>query len=214
MKRMFVLKESKDSSRAWVFLSEPSRKSGIYFVFCVTEHLRRMVCSVLEINICSQDLQYIIIYKTITKNFTAINKGYFKSDCNPFQKQPPDVFYKKAVLKKFCNIPSKTPVLESLFNKIEDLQVCNFIKKRLQHRWFPVNIAKLLRKPISKNIWKMFGYKKKSLKCVIVNFHVFMRKLVPQMCAEQLISGVEFQISQNNRHEIYPEMIFISFLNM
>ena len=33
------------------------------------------------------------------------------------QKQPPEVLYKK------------------------DFQVCNFIKKRLQHRYFPVNIA-------------------------------------------------------------------------
>ena len=29
---------------------------------------------------------------------------------------------------------------------------CNFIKKRLQHRCFPVNIAKFLRTPILKNI--------------------------------------------------------------
>ena len=104
---MFVLKESKDRRKAWVFWSEHSRKSGIYFAFCVTEHLRRMVCSVLEINICSQDLQEIIIYKTINKNFTAINKGYFKSDCNPFKKQPPEVFYKKTVLKSFTIFSGK-----------------------------------------------------------------------------------------------------------
>ena len=39
----------------------------------------------------------------------------------------------------------KTPVLESLFNKVPDLQACSFIKKRLEHRYFPVNLAKLLR---------------------------------------------------------------------
>ena len=44
----------------------------------------------------------------------------------------------------------ETPVLESLFNKGH--QVCNFIKKRLQHRCFPVIIAKFLRIPILKNI--------------------------------------------------------------
>ena len=64
------------------------------------------------------------------------------------QKQPPKVFYKKALLKNFvCNIHRKTPVLEPLFNKV-DLQACNFIKKRFQHRSFPVNIAKFLRIPI------------------------------------------------------------------
>ena len=50
----------------------------MYFLFCVTEHLRQMACSVIEINICLQNLQEIIIYKTIKENFTAINKGYFK----------------------------------------------------------------------------------------------------------------------------------------
>ena len=36
-------------------------------------------------------------------------------------------------------------MLESLFNKLADPQGCNFIKKRLQHRCFPLNIAKFLR---------------------------------------------------------------------
>ena len=42
---------------------------------------------------------------------------------------------------KVRNIHRKTSVLESLFNKFIGLQVCNFAKKRLQHRRFPVNIA-------------------------------------------------------------------------
>ena len=36
----------------------------------------------------------------------------------------------------------------SFFNEVA---ACNFIKKRLQHRRFLVNIAKLLRTPILKN---------------------------------------------------------------
>ena len=39
----------------------------------------------------------------------------------------------------------KTLVLASLFNKVADLRVYNFIKKRLQHRCFPVNIAKFFK---------------------------------------------------------------------
>ena len=109
-------------------------------------------------------------------------------------------------------------MLEFLFNKIAGLQACNFspasIKMRLQDRYFPVNIAKLLRTPILKNVRKLASYKEKSLKCVIINFHVLMRKPVLKICAEQLISGVEFEISQNNQYEIYPSMSFISFLNM
>ena len=38
-------------------------------------------------------------------------------------------------------------MLESLFNKVADPKFYNFIKKRLQHRCFPVNIAKFLKTP-------------------------------------------------------------------
>ena len=44
----------------------------------------------------------------------------------------------------------KTSALESLFNKVVD----SFIKKRLQHRCFPLNIANFLRTTILKNIYK------------------------------------------------------------
>ena len=44
-------------------------------------------------------------------------------------------------------------MLESLFIVIK-LQVCNFIKKGLRHRYLPLNIAKFLRTPILKNICK------------------------------------------------------------
>ena len=43
-------------------------------------------------------------------------------------------------------------MLESLFKKIADLQACNVIKKRLQHRCFPVNIAKSLKTNVLKII--------------------------------------------------------------
>ena len=42
--------------------------------------------------------------------------------------------------EEFRNIYRKIPVLESL-------QACNFIKKRLEHRRFPVNISKFSRTP-------------------------------------------------------------------
>ena len=46
------------------------------------------------------------------------------------QKQPPEVFYKKDALSNFAIFTGK------------HLKACNFIKKRLQHKRFPVNIAK------------------------------------------------------------------------
>ena len=67
------------------------------------------------------------------------------------QKQPPQVFYQERCSLKFRNIHRKTPVLESLFHKAASLQACNFVKKRFQHRCFPVNIAQFLRIAILKN---------------------------------------------------------------
>ena len=61
------LKRNKYRRETWVFLFEHSRKWEISFLFCVTEHLRHMACSVIKINTCLQDLQEIIIYKTIKK---------------------------------------------------------------------------------------------------------------------------------------------------
>ena len=46
--------------------------------------------------------------------------------------------------KKCCKFHPKTSVLESLFNKATGLKACNSIKKKLQHRRFPV---KFLRTP-------------------------------------------------------------------
>ena len=48
----------------------------------------------------------------------------------------------KRLLLKIHNIQRKAPELRSLFNKVAGL------KKRLQHRCFPMNISKFLRTPI------------------------------------------------------------------
>ena len=47
---------------------------------------------------------------------------------------------------KFLDINKKISVLESLFYKVTGLMAYNFIKKRSQHRCFPVNVTKCLRK--------------------------------------------------------------------
>ena len=51
-------------------------------------------------------------------------------------------------LRKFHR---KNPVLESLPNKVVCLMVCNFVKKRLQHRCFLVKFHKFLRISFLKN---------------------------------------------------------------
>ena len=65
----------------------------------------------------------------------------------------PQTFFKAAVRRcssqfvflEFRNIRRKTPVLESLFNKVAGLKACNFTKKQALTQVFPVNIAKFLR---------------------------------------------------------------------
>ena len=41
------------------------------------------------------------------------------------KKQPPEVFFKKAVLKIFRNTYRKVPMLDSLVNKVTGLEDCN-----------------------------------------------------------------------------------------
>ena len=66
------------------------------------------------------------------KIFQKIVAGYY-------QRHARGVFYKKRVFLKVF---------------LKGLRACNFIKKRLQHRCFPVKFAKFLRIPILKNICK------------------------------------------------------------
>ena len=72
------------------------------------------------------------------------------------RKQCPEAICKKSFSSKFCNIHRETPVLESLFNKFVDLQACNFIKKRLQHRYFSCEYCKIFKTPILKHIHERF----------------------------------------------------------
>ena len=54
-------------------------------------------------------------------------------------------FMKKGVLGNFTKFTSKTPVPAPVS------ETCNFIKKRLWHRCFPVNFVKFLRPPFLQN---------------------------------------------------------------
>ena len=80
------------------------------------------------------------------------------------QKQPltgdVQMFCTKMFSKNICKFHTKTPVLESLFNKVaglkpwvpERLRPTTLFKNRLWHWCFPVKFAKFLITPIVKNI--------------------------------------------------------------
>ena len=63
------------------------------------------------------------------------------------QKQLPGVVLQIRRSEKYRKIHREISVLESLFNNIAGLEVCNFIKKWLQHSWFSVRFSKFFRTP-------------------------------------------------------------------
>ena len=81
-------------------------------------------------------------------------KKYLKDSSQRRRSSHHRCFTKKSIFEKFAIFTGKqkTPVLESLFNKIAGLKACSFIKKRLQYKCFPVNTAKFFRILTLKNI--------------------------------------------------------------
>ena len=78
-------------------------------------------------------------------------KQLFNYSFKKVQKQPPDVFCKKSVVKNFANFTGKHPCWSHFLNKVPGLQPASFLKKdssAFQHKCFPVKSAKLLRTPI------------------------------------------------------------------
>ena len=69
------------------------------------------------------------------------------------QKQPPEVFYKKAVFKNFAIFTGKHLCWSLFLIKLQALWRGTLFKKRHQHRCFPINIAKFLRTPF----WRTFA---------------------------------------------------------
>ena len=91
------------------------------------------------------------------------------------QKQPPEVFYKKAVLQTFAIFAGKHLRWSPWLVKLQ-AWACNFIKKRLQHRCFPVNIAEFLRIAIFiEHIWWLFERRVIILKQLQVASAAFLR---------------------------------------
>ena len=66
---------------------------------------------------------------------------------------------KKNVLRNFASFTGKQ-LCWSLSNRVADLEVCSFIRKRPQHKCFPVEFTKFLRTPNLKSpnacFWNMF----------------------------------------------------------
>ena len=64
-----------------------------------------------------------------------------------YQKQ---MFFKMGILKNLANFTGKHLCWSLFLIKLQAFQACNFIKKRLQHRCFPMKFAKFIRTPFLK----------------------------------------------------------------
>ena len=81
-----------------------------------------------------------------------VHASHFPKEYNNYHgNAAPDVLYKKGVLKNFALFTRKNLCWRLFLITLRAL-ACNFIKKRLRRRCFPVNIANFLRTPILKNI--------------------------------------------------------------
>ena len=89
----------------------------------------------------------VIIYIWEGSNYASLAVSFScivnKITCEDTEAEVHKDFFQKS----FGNFTRKTPALESLFKKDACLRTCNFIKKRLQRRCFPVKFAKFLRAP-------------------------------------------------------------------
>ena len=81
------------------------------------------------------------IYHHMKFQKSALNRGSIKK-----------LFLK--ILQYFTGKRLCCTLFFNIFNKSTGLQFCNFIKKRLQHWCFPVDIANFLRIPVLKNIYE------------------------------------------------------------
>ena len=81
---------------------------------------------------------------------------------------PPEVFCKERFYLKFGKVHTKTPALESLFNKVTGLKTCIFTKRRHQRKCFLAKFSKILRAPVLKNICERVkaSQKNKSIACI------------------------------------------------
>ena len=59
----------------------------------------------------------------------------------------PEVLCKKGGLENFEKFTGKHRCWSLIFNKVSGLRPTTLVKKRLQHRCFPENFAKLLKTP-------------------------------------------------------------------
>ena len=94
-------------------------------------------------------------------------------------------------------------MLESLFNKVECHQASNFMKKRLQHRYFPEKLT--IKTPILKNIWEqlLLISNDEGSRNYLVVFQVIQEKVAqPKKCQYSELFWTVFFLIRTEYREI------------
>ena len=124
-------------------MSPPKLSRSIFCSFNFTwncnSKMKRLQYSVLRIFFFSLRIEPITkIISTSRTGRILVRSSYWRCSI------------KKAVLENFAIFTGKHLSWSVFFNKVAGLQTCNFIKKRLERRCFPKNVAKFLRTSILK----------------------------------------------------------------
>ena len=102
-------------------------------------------------------------------------------------------------------------MLESLFTKTAGLQICNFIKKRIQHRCFPVNIAEFLRIAVFiEQLWWKLECRVITFKHVQVVSAAFLRSSFKKIFLNNWSNGKRISTAESDLSRVAPATLLLS----
>ena len=104
-------------------------------------------------------------------HYLSLKNKFFKVKLLKIQKQPPDVFCKKGVLRNFAKFTGKHLYQRVFFNK-KLLKTCNFIKKDSVAQVFSCNCCE-----ISKNTFFLEHLRTTASESLKLNGHWFFLKI-------------------------------------
>ena len=96
----------------------------------------------------------------------------------------PEVFYKKDVHRYFAKFTGKNLCQSFFFNKVAGLRPATLLKKRLWHRFFPVNFAKFLRTPyFTKHLRWLLRWFETTRELFLTNIYLF-KVAIDKICSK------------------------------
>ena len=102
-------------------------------------------------------------------------------------------------------------MLKSLLSKVAGLHACNFIKKRLQHRGFSVNIAEFLRIAIFiEHLWWLLECRVITMKQVQVASAAFLKRFFKKIFLNSWSIGRRISTVESDLSRVAPAMLLLS----